>query len=171
MGESDRGVVLLGAAWIDDALGELMESYFVDSRKLASELLRFPGPISNFAARTTLAAALGLITEEERHDIDLVRRIRNDAAHVAKAVNFSDEASSLVQRCAEFHTFTEKTKASYPEPRRRFLLAVAWLVVKIEAARENLVRCVAPSEPSNMATLSSRAVALTVMTEMLVEKR
>jgi len=67
---------------MDHLLARLIESFIVDNRDLAKQLLKGPlAPISSFSARILLAFTLGLIAEDEYHDLEVIREIRNMYAH------------------------------------------------------------------------------------------
>jgi DNA-binding MltR family transcriptional regulator len=78
--ESDRGCVLVGAAMLENTLGDLL-SVVLRQDGSCQELLDPNMPLGNFASRTELTYALGLIDKEARDDLNLVRKMRNDAAH------------------------------------------------------------------------------------------
>ena len=77
--ESDRGLALVGAAFIEEKLGQTLLSFFCT----AADSLVFGrnAPLGTFANRIEACHALGLIEEVERHDCDYVRRVRNEFAH------------------------------------------------------------------------------------------
>lgn len=96
--ESDRGLVIIGAAYLDAAVGNLLASFFLEDRKAADDLLESERHLLSFAARTTLAYVLGLISKGEQHDLDIIRKTRNAFAHDVVA-SFSD--SQVSSRCNE----------------------------------------------------------------------
>ncbi len=92
--ESDRGFILLAAERIDDLLTELHAAFVernafepwidgkpVKAQKWAKSLLNWRGPIGSFAGRIALAYAYGLISTTEYHNLEIIREIRNRAAH------------------------------------------------------------------------------------------
>src|SRR5262249_25604196 len=92
------------------------------------------GPLGSFGARTKLVYALGLIGATARRDLDLVRRIRNEFAHLSDAHRFSDP--SVRDRCREFHALTAYQLGSglpVRSPRQRFLLTTFCLAVYLFA--------------------------------------
>jgi mannitol operon repressor len=101
--ESDRGAALVGAALLDARLERILRSHFIVG-KSANELLDGGnGPLASFSARIKCCQALGLITDNEKNDIDLVRAIRNAFAHQEHGLNFESVkikglCSSLVSR-------------------------------------------------------------------------
>src|SRR5882724_12017155 len=72
---------------------------FLMKEKIVDEL--FEGgnaPLGTFSSRAKLAYTLALISEPEFHDIDLIRRIRNEFAHDTKASFANDGVKS---RCGQ----------------------------------------------------------------------
>jgi DNA-binding MltR family transcriptional regulator len=98
--ESDRACAVLGVALLDWRLEQLFR------RRLTSfhrELLGSSQPIGTLSARIRLARALNWINDDARHDLDLVRSIRNDFAHsFDHTLTFSD--SSVADRCMALKT-------------------------------------------------------------------
>lgn len=79
-GESDRGAILIVGAYLDEILGLIIRSATV-SDGLGAALLEHRQPAGDFSARITLCEAFGLIHADEARALNLIRRIRNDAAH------------------------------------------------------------------------------------------
>lgn len=91
--ETDRGLATAAAAILDHMLARLMENFLVDDPHATKRLLGNPfSPLGTFAARTAAAYSLGLITEDERDDLDCIRDIRNDFAHQPTSPVFTDES-------------------------------------------------------------------------------
>lgn len=88
--ESDRGVMILAATMLDDALltalGRTMPKA---SNRLRDQVFSNDGPLSTFSRRITFAEALGLISPIVARQMNVIRRIRNVAAHAHTAVDFS----------------------------------------------------------------------------------
>jgi len=85
LGESDRGIVLAGAAFLDEALEDLLTAAFRDnlSNHHKKSLFTHFGPLSSMSSRTLIAYAFNLIDEKMRDCLDQVRSIRNHFAHFA----------------------------------------------------------------------------------------
>lgn len=82
--ESDRGVILMGAALLEEMLADLIASRCT-SRKAAHALLGdYKAPIGAFSEKIVLAHAFGLLSDLERSHLDWIRELRNDAAHFEK---------------------------------------------------------------------------------------
>ena len=90
--ESDRGCILIGASLLDDALSNLLRSRLAPDahvRKHAMEpLFAAMGPLSSFSSRINMAYCLELLQRWEFEDLELIRKIRNKAAHEYTAKSF-----------------------------------------------------------------------------------
>ncbi len=79
--ESYRGMVLSMAAFTEDLLGNVIKDFLLDVAATAELVEGFNAPLGTFSARIKAAYALGLISEEQHKDINLIRKIRNEFAH------------------------------------------------------------------------------------------
>ncbi|PPT47584.1 hypothetical protein XarbCFBP8147_17570 [Xanthomonas arboricola] len=91
-GESDRGSVVLAAAWIDDQLTCLIKSFLCTPLNEQERLLKIGGPVGDFGTKIELAYRLGLIREETYRSLGLFRRLRNDFAHLSSPLTFQTPA-------------------------------------------------------------------------------
>jgi len=127
--ESDRGCVLMAAAYIDVQLDILLRKIFVADENVAEALLGTSKPLGTFSARIDVAFLLALLSESERRDLHLIRKIRNDFAHEPSPLTF--DAPHIANRCREL-TF------SYHKPdirsRGHFTSAVFGLLATITVA-------------------------------------
>ena len=78
--ETDRAAAVLGAAFLETALGELFEVRC--GARITADMLRANGVLGAFANRIRMSYALGWIAEDTHHDLHLVRKIRNEFAHL-----------------------------------------------------------------------------------------
>lgn len=131
--ESDRGVILVAGAMLDARLERAIRARLRDDTKVADSLLGVDRPVGAFSAKIRLAYLLGLITQSEQRELDLVRRIRNRAAHESGAATFdafSDQITVLSQRVPEGFGAPH-----FKKPlglRDRFLIIVADLTSALE---------------------------------------
>ncbi|MEO6808839.1 MAG: transcriptional regulator, partial [Isosphaeraceae bacterium] len=84
--ESERGAALIAAAFLDDALLELLRAVLVDEPEIVTRLVGDEtgsnnAPLSTFATRINLCYCLGLLDPDTQHDLKLIGRIRNKFAH------------------------------------------------------------------------------------------
>jgi DNA-binding MltR family transcriptional regulator len=92
--ETDRGLAITSSAMLDHLLASLIEKFLVDDKKATKELLcNSMSPLGTFASRIAIAYSLGLISSNERNDLNIIREIRNKFAH--KAVNISFETEII----------------------------------------------------------------------------
>jgi hypothetical protein len=89
MGESDRTSIILCASLIEDMIVRKLEakmpSINADER---NRLFNFEGPCGSFSNRIRMAQALGIIDRPLKKRIELVKEMRNVAAHSHAHVGF-----------------------------------------------------------------------------------
>lgn len=88
--ETDRGAALVGAALIDERLKRLLRSHFLDVKE-ADGLLGKNAPLGSLDTCIKAAYCLGLITESEFNECDIIRRVRNEFAHEVHGLDFSND--------------------------------------------------------------------------------
>jgi DNA-binding MltR family transcriptional regulator len=79
--ESDRAIVILAAAKIDQLLCEILEGTLLPVTTAKDELLESDGPLASFSSRIALCTRMGLIDAELTRAMQLLRKIRNAFAH------------------------------------------------------------------------------------------
>lgn len=95
--ESDRGCALVAAAYLENEITELLGRFFIEQGEKAKEaLFDFNGPLGFFSSKIKTSAALGLIPQEIQVALDLIRKLRNDFAHLHEPLDF--ESSAIKQR-------------------------------------------------------------------------
>ncbi|WP_425598378.1 MltR family transcriptional regulator [Thermomonas carbonis] len=132
--EGDRACALVLAANLENRLKELLLTYFVPLSKQDSEkLFNGQAPLATFSSRIKLAWVSGLLSEEEEHDLNVIRGIRNEFAHGEHGLSF--ETKAIRDRCASLKMPSEMTK-QYPEhidsakrPRSRYQITAASLTL------------------------------------------
>ena len=92
--ESDRGCVLVAAAFLDESLESLLRSKMLvekSARKACVEpLFATMGPLGSFWAKAHLVRALELICDWEYADLHRIRELRNHFAHSYEEASFGD---------------------------------------------------------------------------------
>ncbi len=83
IGESDRGSVIIGADIVDSVLYKLFDELMSSdiSKKKKKRLFDYTGPLSTFSSKNDMALAVGYINKNTHDCINVLREIRNDAAH------------------------------------------------------------------------------------------
>jgi hypothetical protein len=92
-GESDRACALMACSALEMCLVELIETKFVTLSENSRNALFFAknAPLSTLSSRIEIAAALGLVSESERADLECIRRVRNVFAHTVVPLSFHHE--------------------------------------------------------------------------------
>lgn len=139
--ETDRGCALHAASYLDNELAVMLASHFVDDAKTHKELFKSTGGLATFSARIAIAFALGLIPENVRNDLSLIRKIRNDFGHNPARIGFDHEP--IANRCRELHFRWETLERP---PRRYFENSVFAVASQIHAAKWSAKRPAAPKE-------------------------
>ena len=85
---NDRAAAITAAAVVDDLLHLLLRGSMLKDDKTVGELLDVDS--FTFSIRIDLCYSFGLISELERRDLHIVRKIRNDFAHSWTPVSFDD---------------------------------------------------------------------------------
>lgn len=127
--QHDRAAAITLAAGVDQDLEILLRKFFVDEPNVVDKLMKGLAPLATFAARIESAYALGLISESERRNLNLIRKIRNDFAHQAN-LEVSFETPGIKERCLELEAPTKVSKNIYPldTPGGRYKAACAFMI-------------------------------------------
>jgi len=88
--ESDRALVILGAARLDFGLECLLKSVMHHHPNGNDNLFDADRPLGTFSAKIALAHRLGLIDHDFERALQLIRKIRNKFAHSFEQVILSD---------------------------------------------------------------------------------
>lgn len=93
--ESDRACAIVGAAFLDEHLRQLIVEFLVDDDKEVEKLVdQTGGGLSSFSSRISAAYCLGLISKKHKNDLNIIRKIRNDFAHRLHGISFEDQRIS-----------------------------------------------------------------------------
>jgi hypothetical protein len=102
-GESDRTVAIVGAAWVEEALGNAIESFLQSHSEAWKRLFKGAGPMNSFSAKIDLARLLGMVTNSIRTDLHDIRDIRNEfahqIAHKTEHTKLSFASSQIREKC------------------------------------------------------------------------
>jgi DNA-binding MltR family transcriptional regulator len=95
--ESDLGVVLVAASYIDASLGALLQRFLMES-SVATKLLDVKsGPLGSLAPRADACYCLGLVDKWLYQDLLIIAEIRNQFAHHHLALSFA--VPEVAQQC------------------------------------------------------------------------
>lgn len=104
--ESDRGMVLVAAAVLEENLEMLLRSVMRNDKRTRGDVLphlfRADGPLGSFAGKTRVCYAMELIDELTYRDLNTVRTIRNEFAHSYAEAKLAN--TSVRDRIAQLET-------------------------------------------------------------------
>ena len=153
--ESDRGVVMLGGAILDELFDALLRSKMLADedvlKRAVQNLLSIYGPLGSFFAKIQMAYAIGCIKRQTFDDLSIIRDLRNHFAHHSGTISFRD--ADVVTLCNRLRTpddamqlmmtngpqdSTVLAAALHNQPgRTRFMLTVAYLAAGTQASIRN----------------------------------
>ena len=95
--QDDRAMVLSLATFLEETLGRLLLAY-LRTCKATKELVEgFNAPLGTLGSRIKAAFALGLVTEDQYKDLEILRKVRNQFAHDWEGVSLArNDISALV---------------------------------------------------------------------------
>ncbi|EHT7313163.1 hypothetical protein KYI65_004400 [Escherichia coli] len=98
----ERGLILSLAAFSEDALGKMLLTFMLDN-KASKELIEgFNAPPGTFSSRIKACFSLGLITEGQYKDLELLRKIRNKFSHSWENISIEDQDISQQIKALSF---------------------------------------------------------------------
>src|SRR5450759_2841292 len=115
---SDRATAVLGTAFLDDQLRQLLDSFFVD---VSAARLLLNGPLYSFAKRIKVSYCLGLITRTEFALLLCIRDIRNAVAHGLHGAAFDD--LDMAKKFTELKSYLPVQAANLETPFKVFMTA------------------------------------------------
>ena len=139
--ESDRGAALIGAAFLETQLRELLRSFLIEDDSKVHDLLE--RQLQSFHARIEAAWCLGLIEKEVYDELHRVKGVRNCFAHSLHSISFddtdddTDDDTNITRLCKALwlpqKVFT--VDGSAETPREKFSLSVVMLRALLEGCR------------------------------------
>ncbi len=111
--ETDRGAALVGGAMLDEGLRAALGLYFEPD--VAGALLdEGTSPLQPFSARIKMAHALTIIERKLYLDLEVIRGIRNDAAHFDRrrgaGFNTGFDNTSIKDRVLKLHAVSPEAR-------------------------------------------------------------
>lgn len=134
--ESDRGAVLVAAAYIDEELADVIRAFLVNDPKIADRLFEYPGPLSTLSARCDVAYLLGLFGKDFYSDIRTIIKIRNNFAHTKGGATF--EREDITDLCKNLTRGMREAGCDMDsiKPRNLFLMSAGSIILALIGAKE-----------------------------------
>jgi DNA-binding MltR family transcriptional regulator len=127
-GQTDRGVAIVGAAWVEEAMSVAIESFLHPEPKAWQRLFGGNGPLATLSAKIDLVRLLGLVTETIRSDLHIIRDVRNEfahqIAHKTEHTRLSFSSPHIKDKCMALKCVAHEKLA---DPRVAFVRACATL--------------------------------------------
>src|ERR1700730_6663198 len=79
--ETERGAALAAAAFLDALLERVLAAFLIPNNSGINLTNGFNAPLGTFSARIAACHAMGLISEREFKEYELIRKVRNEFAH------------------------------------------------------------------------------------------
>lgn len=144
--ESSRGVILISAAMLEEALRELLSRFLVPNPSSSDTLLDGPtSPFGSFSAKIDGAYRLSLISDAFCRDLHIIRRIRNEVAHKPQGFSFDDPAAkSRIEALAQSHGIFARSpnwvakRHGQVSLRDQFIETASWMLFFLAATRERI---------------------------------
>ncbi len=129
--ESDRGMALLSASYLDSRLQNAIRHRLCPGKKQLDKLLGVHGAAGTFSARIDLAMLIGIIGTKPAKALHIIRGVRNEFAHHPAPMDF--ETPVIASKCGPFSQFVERDS---PSPRHIFVTVSLMCLSSIETANE-----------------------------------
>lgn len=111
--ESDRGVILIIGAMLDELLAEMLMNV-LDPTVSGALVSGSTSPLGSFSARSKISLAIGLIDAQDYKDINIIRKVRNAAAHFdgKQGFNTGFKSQSVIALCEKLSQNVLRKNAS-----------------------------------------------------------
>lgn len=87
----ERGLVLSLAAFSEEILGKMLETFMLDN-KISKELIDgFNAPLGTFSSRIKACFSLGMINGSQYKDLEILRKVRNKFSHSWEMISLEDD--------------------------------------------------------------------------------
>lgn len=111
--EGDRACALILTANLDNRLREVLVAHFIQmSSALQKSLFEGTGALSSFSSRIRVTYSCGLLSEDEFHDLNIIRKVRNCFAHEEHGWSFATSEICALCSSLKMPTFIQ---SEYPE--------------------------------------------------------
>jgi DNA-binding MltR family transcriptional regulator len=127
--ESPRGKVLVSTGYLEQMLEEILRAFMLGVKTVDDLFEGGNAPLGTFSSRAKMCHALGLISDDEFHDIDQIRRIRNHFAHKMSA---SFREPTIKDRCNLLrHSAGHYAELKMDNPEGQFASAAAGMLLNM----------------------------------------
>jgi len=126
--ETERGAALAAAAFLDSLLERTLLAFIIPNNSKLALTSGFNAPLGSLSARNVACHALGLISDIEYKEGDLIRKVRNEFAHKVRMSFDNDKVKSL---CANLSMSAKPYDNVTVSTRGEFTTAAVALIVNL----------------------------------------
>jgi hypothetical protein len=126
--ETERGTALAATAFIDDLLERTLLAFLIPNDSGQALTSGFNAPLGTFAARIVACHAMGLISELEFKECQILRKVRNEFAHKVK-MSFDDP--KVQGLCSGLTLFGEWEDGKPVVPRVKFSMSAIAIIMNL----------------------------------------
>lgn len=146
--EGDRSAVLIATARLDVLLEKFLRTQFVDDKGAADSLFDAEKPLRSFSAKISLSYCIGIIDKEVQSCLHLIRKIRNDCAHIYDPIKLDkpphvDRVNELAKTVFVSPLgkgiYDVLAKSGVPDTRAKFIASVGYLMTEIELSKRSTI--------------------------------
>ncbi|HVQ37901.1 MAG TPA: MltR family transcriptional regulator [Pyrinomonadaceae bacterium] len=127
--ENDRSTAIIGAAFLDEHLKQLLTNFFVADAKEVAHLLSTESPLGSFGARIRAVYCLGLISREYFESLKIIKGIRNDFAHQLHGLTFDDK--NISNECKKLKPLQPIKSIVTQTPRQLFVTSTIFVLMDL----------------------------------------
>jgi mannitol operon repressor len=135
--ESDRSAAIIGAAFLDEHLKQLLTNFFVDDPKEVAHLLSSESPLGSFGARIRAAYCLGLVSREYFQSLKLIKDVRNAFAHQLHGLTFDDK--EIAAACRKLQALQPIKSRFTQTPRQMYVTSAIFVLMDISVRALTIV--------------------------------
>jgi hypothetical protein len=115
--ETERGAALAAAAYLDDLLEKTIRAFLIVGDTADALLRGFNAPLGGLSSRIAAAHALGLISDAEKSECEVIRKVRNEFAHKVR-MSFDDDrvkglCRNLTMNAKPYEGVTVSTRGAF----------------------------------------------------------
>ena len=137
LSESDRGSVLMAAAFLENKISHLLKSYMVYNETIQKKIFEGTGALATFSSKIDMSFLLGLIPKNIYNDLGVLRKLRNDFAHNAKSITF--QTDYIKDRCKNLKVINKV--ALRDDTKAYFLRSMTTILTYINIKIDSFERC------------------------------
>jgi DNA-binding MltR family transcriptional regulator len=136
--ESPRARIIIFISFIDELLKKLLTAKLVINPSKNDELFDSSKPLFYFGPKIELAYRLGIISSQLKHDLDMLRRIRDLCAHEHSKKTFENE--EIKSRVDQIHRDMKYLDQDQDDTSEKFNQVCSNIVIELGIEVEYIAR-------------------------------